>query len=577
MKLLFQNLSGAGSATVFSRCLCLLCFCGLAPVPALSAAPSSSKAPAPRAKGAAVSISSPRATIKPVSRAPRPVAAPASKEAGKGRAAPLRPVATPVSKETGPLEAGPKEASQRLAAPPEARFRRTGLPEAGPLRGAPPRFDPPPPQNGAPLKKGDFAVSVGKELPSQTVSNPPPPARPLAPAPTLPEKEGGATNALLPSSASEEPPEYSWIFDSRKTKQELAFLPVYYMSRTYGPNWGLRFFTFSPENAGSKKAAPLETGFRPKEGFYFSAAVINKMFSPWTKWALDYRKAASPRRELNWAGRFSRYFEPYYKQAGMETKAEEEQLLFSDRLQFRIDWIFKDPSLFFFSAGTGALLFKTLKIAPSKSFSAASASEKEETKEIENPAEFSIWLKLKAGYDSRDNWKDPGKGVFHQLSLSCLPSFGAAPGYCLSSADLRAYLPLQQLPFLKKPLLALRGFAGTSLFAPASYPFSYKLGGSEVFRGFTDNRFRGDKIYFGQSELRSLLWKKFVSGALFLELGEAAERGRPFAGFLWDWGLGLRFALPPSYDIKLRADFGFSKDKFHKRSYNFIVDFFQAF
>ena len=521
----------------------------------------------------------------------------------------------------------------------------------------PPQTSPGPPAQAPPLNnilgnKGDIAISVGKR-PS------PPPARPPAPAKTLPSnlpaKKGGGANAVLTSSAQKTEPltprsdplaEHSWIFDSRKTRQEWAFMPVYYMSRTYGPNWGLRLFTFSPEDAGlpeapKRVAGSPEAGFRraglpeaglpeagfqgeggrQRKGFYFSASVINKMFSPLTKWAVDYRKAVSARRELNWAGRFSRYFEPYYEQKGMETKIEDERQLFSDRLNFSMDWIFKDPSLFFFSAGAGALLFKTLKITSSNSVvktssagtpssadasavktplsrgaadsSAASASaadskaaESGDDADRENPPlpphfknniEFSVWLKLKAGYDSRDNWKDPGKGVYHQLSLSCLPSFGLGGSYCLASADLRGYIPLQQLPFLKKPLLALRGFAGTSLFAPASYSFSYRLGGSEVLRGFTDSRFRGDKIYFGQSELRSALWKEIVSGALFFELGELAERGRPFAGFLWDWGFGLRFGLPPSYDIKLRADLAFSKDRFKRRSYNFIVDFFQAF
>ena len=341
---------------------------------------------------------------------------------------------------------------------------------------------------------------------------------------------------------------YSWIFDSKKTVQELAVTPIFYMSRTYGPNWGLRFFTFSPDNSG----------------YYFSTSFTNQIFSSLFKWDVNYRQISSKKQEMSAYGQFFNYFEPYFDKKGMDTKIDDELKLYAHKLQFNSQILFKEFHPFFYGVEVGGLFFNDKKpyIKDEAYFN----------------TEFLVWLKLQGGYDSRDNWKDPKNGAHHQVSLNCVPLLNESNSYCLAEADLRAYIPLhKQMPFLGESILALRGFTGTSLMAPPSYSMAYRMGGSHVFRGFTSNRFRGDKIYFGQSELRVPLWKKTVSGVLFFELGETVEYNKPFAGFLWDFGFGFRFGIPPTYDIKLRMDLGFSTDKFDNSSYNFIVDFFQAF
>ena len=341
---------------------------------------------------------------------------------------------------------------------------------------------------------------------------------------------------------------YSWVFDSKKTLQELAIVPMFYMSRTYGPNWGLRLFTFSPND----------------EGYYLSTSLTNQIFSSLFTWGINYRETLSKKWEISTYGQFFNYFEPYFNKKGMDTKMEEENKVYAHKLTLQSQILFKEFHPFFYGTELGGIFFKD--------------REPYIKDEAYFETEFLIWLKLKGGYDSRDNWKDPTRGSYHQVSLACVPLLNESSSYCLTEADFRTYIPLhKQLPFLSKSILALRGFVGTSLMAPPSYSMTYRMGGSHVLRGFTSNRFRGDKIYFGQSELRVPLWKKTVSGAVFFELGETAEYSKPFSGFLWDFGLGLRFGIPPSYNIKLRMDLGFSIDKFSNTSYNFLVNFFQAF
>ena len=342
--------------------------------------------------------------------------------------------------------------------------------------------------------------------------------------------------------------DYSWVFDSKKTSQELAIIPMVYMSRTYGFNWGLRLFTFSPDN----------------KGYYFSTSVTNQVFSSLFKWDVSYRQANSEIQETRAYGQFSNYFEPYYPTKGMDTLVKDEKKLYTYRLNFNYQRLFKEFYPFFFGGEAGTSFLKERKPYIND--------------EITFQNEFLIYLKLKGGYDSQDNWKNPSSGQFHQLSLACVPILNENNSYCLADADLRAYIPIHiKSSFLKNSVLALRGFAGTSLMAVTSYSTSYRLGGSHVLRGFTANRFWGDKVYFGQTELRTPLWKDIISGVLFFELGEAAKYGKSFSGFLWDYGLGLRFGFPPSYDIKFRVDLGFSTDKEGKHSYNLIMNFFQAF
>ena len=345
------------------------------------------------------------------------------------------------------------------------------------------------------------------------------------------------------------PEDYSLVFDSHKTKQELAIVPTFYRSRTYGFNWGIRVFTFSPDNSG----------------YYFSTSLVNKLSTFLFKWDADYRqRKARSHRDITTYGQFSNYFEPYYEQKGMGTVYRDEKKLYSYKLNLRHRRIFRNHQPFFYGAEIGGFF---LKQRPPYF-----------DKDLRFETEFLIYLKLTGGYDSRKDWKNPDQGNHHQLALSCVPILGQNSSYCLIEGDFRTYIPLPiTASGLRQSVLALRAFAGTSLIAPAAYSMAYTLGGSHILRGFTDRRFRGDKIYFGQSELRLPLWKNILSGVLFFELGEVAGFHQHLSGFLWDYGLGFRLGIPPSYNVKLRADLGVAPEKTGKTSYNFIINFLQAF
>ena len=201
--------------------------------------------------------------------------------------------------------------------------------------------------------------------------------------------------------------------------------------------------------------------------------------------------------------------------------------------------------------------------------------------------ELFLFLKAFVNYDSRDNWKDPKKGVFHQLSFGCKPILDYHNSYCKGEGDLRFYFSLFKEtslhPSLKNSVLALRAFAGSSFFSPSSYSLAYSLGRQDPFqglntlRGFKQNRFRGDKIYLAQTEIRLPLWDKYLSGVLFAELGEVARYKENFTGFVIDYGGGLRIGLPPDYDMKLRLDYGTGYDKQQKRNDSVVINVFHAF
>ena len=336
---------------------------------------------------------------------------------------------------------------------------------------------------------------------------------------------------------------YSWFFDSVITKQEMGLMPTYFRSRVYGSNWGVRFFTFSPD----------------KTGYYGSVSFLNQIFKPYFKVKSLYRRSYLSRWKSYFTVEYSNYFQPWYGegQKGMhsilsysEKNEQNWEKLYSHRIFINQKFLFKKQSPFFYEMGMSWIFRKENTTKPRKRYF-----------EDEN----FLFHKVAGGYDSRDSWENAKKGQYHRLSLGCALR---EESFCQVEGDFRFYLPLHN-----KACFALRGFAGMALFNELPYSLAYSLGGSKVFRGFPDNRFRGDKVYFTQSELRLDLWREIISGVLFFELGEVASFKESFKAPRWDYGAGLRLGLPPSYKIKLRADFGFSD----KETYNITVDFRQSF
>ncbi|MBN2721044.1 MAG: BamA/TamA family outer membrane protein [Proteobacteria bacterium] len=159
-------------------------------------------------------------------------------------------------------------------------------------------------------------------------------------------------------------------------------------------------------------------------------------------------------------------------------------------------------------------------------------------------------------YDSRDSVLSPTDGMFNTVTLRLAPSPLSTAGgdrtFFQAEVDHRGFASLGC-----GVAFAGRIYAGGSWGAP-DYHFRYNLGGPYLLRGFFANRFRGDKFYSVQGELRKhLCW--IGSGAVFAEIGEASDGW--FDSPEVSAGAGLRFTLPPDHVAKARLDFAWSKDQ----------------
>ncbi len=160
-------------------------------------------------------------------------------------------------------------------------------------------------------------------------------------------------------------------------------------------------------------------------------------------------------------------------------------------------------------------------------------------------------------YDSRDSVLCPSDGMYNTVTLRLVPAFLSSSDrdstFIQAEVDHRGFMS-----FGCGVAFAGRIYAGGSWGTP-DYHFRYSLGGPYLLRGFYSNRFRGDKFYSLQGELRKhLFW--IGSAAIFAEIGEATD----------DWfespeasvGAGLRFTLPPDHVAKARLDVAWSKDQY---------------
>ena len=352
--------------------------------------------------------------------------------------------------------------------------------------------------------------------------------------------------------------DWSWFFQEKKTKHKIALTPVYSYNRTQGSRLGLRFFSYSSD----------------KKGYYIAFSGSHYLFHPFSRFNMSYIGHRRGNFRIESSFIYDNHYENYFGE-GMKAKLSDLKKLYAHRFMADYKIIHQALDQNFYM-GLGAQLFFR-KERPQY-----------QDGEIYFNKELFLFLKGFVGYDSRDNWKDPKRGLFHQLSFGCKAILAYPGGYCKGEGDLRLYLSLfEQTDFfhnLKNSVLALRFFAGSSFLSPSTYSIVYGLGGENPFqniktlRGYKQNRFRGDKMYFSQTEIRFPIWKQYLDAVVFAEMGEATNYEDPFEGsVVVDYGGGLRIGLPPDYDMKIRADLGTGRDKQKKRNYNFIVSFFQAF
>lgn len=159
-------------------------------------------------------------------------------------------------------------------------------------------------------------------------------------------------------------------------------------------------------------------------------------------------------------------------------------------------------------------------------------------------------------YDSRDSNLSPTDGYYNILTVRIAPeslsTYSDTETFLQAEGDLRAFRSLGE-----GLVLAGRFYAGGTWGTP-SYRFRYSLGGPYLLRGFFSNRFRGDKFYVVQGELRKhLFW--IGSGAVFAEMGEVTDDR--FESPKASYGFGLRITLPPDNVAKARMDIAWSQDQ----------------
>ncbi len=176
------------------------------------------------------------------------------------------------------------------------------------------------------------------------------------------------------------------------------------------------------------------------------------------------------------------------------------------------------------------------------------------------PDEFTAAAGVSFSYDTRDRIfpSNTRLGTFAAIFIQYLPaSFSDLEG----RKDVwQAGFEARNFRYFRRPdlILALRLKGGVSSDDPG-YMFRYRLGGLYSMRGNYYNRYRGSHYYTGTVELRFPLWSYF-SGAVFTDFGDAADNN--FSDFRHPkvtGGMGIRFGLPPSGEIKLRLDAGFRK------------------
>lgn len=90
------------------------------------------------------------------------------------------------------------------------------------------------------------------------------------------------------------------------------------------------------------------------------------------------------------------------------------------------------------------------------------------------------------------------------------------------------------------------------------FAFRYQLGGANLLRGYLEDRFRGEKYYLQQTELRFPIWR-MIGAAASLGFGDITDAS--FTNAKMAYGIGLRIGLPPDWISKIRIDVAWGRDQ----------------
>lgn len=165
-------------------------------------------------------------------------------------------------------------------------------------------------------------------------------------------------------------------------------------------------------------------------------------------------------------------------------------------------------------------------------------------------------ISFTALYDTRDDVFTPHKGSYLNATFSYAGEFlGGSYDYTKIMVEGRHYIPIT-----KRSTIAVRGLYGSvGNGAPGSEYFY--AGGTDTMRGYEDNAFFGTKTILLNAEYRFPIANiKMLSGAVFVDAGNAWISGQSNNKLYTDAGVGLRIVFPNLGLGVIRIDYAFGQD-----------------
>lgn len=160
-------------------------------------------------------------------------------------------------------------------------------------------------------------------------------------------------------------------------------------------------------------------------------------------------------------------------------------------------------------------------------------------------------------YDTRDDMFNPQTGTFVNASLQTAGGFlGGDEDFTKTQLEIRKYIPIG-----KSMTLALRAWGGMVNGNSFSSSDVFYLGGTDSLRAYRDNIFIGDRMLLMNAELRFPIAKlKVLSGAVFVDAGNAWMHSQGNTKLHMDAGVGLRLTLPTLGLGVVRLDYATGED-----------------
>lgn len=307
------------------------------------------------------------------------------------------------------------------------------------------------------------------------------------------------------------------------SNKDYAVSPVIGYDPTLGMILGAAYFKFPLKVPGTYFDAQLQT---------LTSGKVNAMVNL-TKFEL--------RKNVNFglSASYSNFFQ-YYFGEGNRTDAGNYSKLYADTYRVRPEFVFKSRAKIqwiLFAEARGRREVKT-------------TDENGQLIDRIVPDENRIAYGFTFRRDTRDNTFSTKKGVLYQLTTQVVPGAN-------EQTFIQVQGEIRHFRYIGRPDLVLSSrIAAGYTFGSVDYLFNYSLGGPFALRGDYSNRFRGDKYYVGQLELRFPIYKR-LSGAMFTDAGDVTSNEwlKPTVTY----GGGIRFAL--NENIKLRLDYGKAKDQ----------------